>query len=465
MRSTFWTWRSSVRSMRSEAVTEKQPAFDRRRLMWLALLVCAAYFNALLGAFQFDDHNVIVDYPGVHSWQAWLEGVGHGIRPVLKLSYTLNWISGFGAPGFHLVNLLIHLATVWLVYRLAEEFVRCQALRQRLTHVPLLTAFLFAVHPVQTEAATYISGRSSSLMALLYLAGLLAYATGRTQHNKVHLYALTPLLFALALGVKETAVTLPLALVAWELFCGGTCKTSLQRQWPSWALLLGAALFFLLNGSYQGEIQASAKLNSLTGNAATQLMASAYLLHQWALPLWLNIDPDLPLLHDFSDAAGPLTFTLAGLAMTLICWRRRPWISFALLWAGLHLIALYLFLPRVDVANERQLYLASWPLFLALTTELTLWLRPRPFRLAMAALVVTYVGLTVARNQVYVNEITLWEDTIAKSPHKARVHNNLGYAYLLADRREEARREFATALRIDPQQIQSRFNLERLNAP
>lgn len=57
------------------------------------------------------------------------------------------------------------------------------------------------------------------------------------------------------------------------------------------------------------------------------------------------------------------------------------------------------------------------------------------------------------------------EDTAAKSPHKARVHNNLGCAYLLADRREEARREFATALQIDPQQIQSRFNLERLNAP
>ena len=451
--------------MRPEAVPESLPTFDRRRLMWLALLVFAAYFNALFGAFQFDDYNVIVDYAGVHSWQAWLDGLGHGIRPLLKLSYTFNWISGLGAPGFHLLNLLIHLVNVWLVYRLADAFVRAQTLRERLAHVPLVTALLFAVHPIQTEAVTYISGRSSSLMALFYLAGLLAYATGRTQRNQVRLYALTPLLFALALAVKETAVTFALALVLWEMFCGGSCKASFQRQWPTWLLLFGATLFFLLHGSYLEEMQTSAELNSLPGNAATQLLAFAYLMRQWALPLRLNIDPDLPLLHDISGAAGSLAVSLAMVALMLACWHRRPWISFALLWVGLHLMALYLFLPRVDVANESQMYLAVWPLFLALAIEMTLWLRPLPFRRVATALLLALAGLTVARNQVYASEIALWEDTAAKSPHKARVHNNLGYAYLLADRREEARREFASALQIDPQQIQSRFNLERLNAP
>ena len=435
--------------------------------LWLALLVGAAYFNALFGAFQFDDYNVIVDYAGVHTWQAWLDGLGHGIRPLLKLSYTLNWIAGLGAPSFHLVNLLIHLVNVWLVYRLAQAFVRDAGLlgSDPTQLVPLATALLFAVHPVQTEAVTYISGRSSSLMALFYLAGLLAYVSGRRRHSKVHLYALTPLLFALALAVKETAVTFALALLLWELFCGGTFKASLQRQWPSWALLFGAALFFVINPSYQGEMETSAALNSLSGNAATQLMALAYLLRQWALPLWLNIDPDLVPLPGFADAVRPLAVFLAGLALTLACWRRRPWISFALLWTALHLMLLYLFLPRLDVANERQLYLASWPLFLALSIELALWLPPRPLRLVLAALLLAGVGLTVARNQVYANEISLWQDTVAKSPHKARVHNNLGYAYLLAQRREEARREFAIALQIDPQLIQSGFNLERLKAP
>jgi hypothetical protein len=351
------------------------------------------------------------------------------------------------------------------VYRLAEEFLRCQSLHQRMENVPLVTALLFAVHPIQTESVTYICGRSSSLMALFYLAGLLAYARGRSFGRKTQLYVLTPALFVMALAVKETAVTFPAVLLLWELFCGGNCKGSFRRQWPTWAVLFGAALFFLLHGSYLEEMQTSAELSKLPGNAATQLLAFAYLMRQWALPLWLNIDPDLPIVHDISGAAGSLAFSFAMVTLVLACWRRRPWISFALLWAGLHLMALYLFLPRVDVANERQMYPAGWPLFLALTIEMALWLRPLPFRLAAAALLLAFAGLTVARNQVYANEITLWQDTAAKSPHKARVHNNLGYAYLLADRRDEARREIAIALQIDPQQIQSRFNLERLNAP
>jgi Flp pilus assembly protein TadD len=70
----------------------------------------------------------------------------------------------------------------------------------------------------------------------------------------------------------------------------------------------------------------------------------------------------------------------------------------------------------------------------------------------------------VLRNQVYVSEISLWEDTTKKSPGKARVHNNLGYAYQLAHRNDEARREFTTALQLDPGLYKARYNLQQLDA-
>ncbi|MGE5757902.1 MAG: tetratricopeptide repeat protein, partial [Sideroxydans sp.] len=105
----------------------------------------------------------------------------------------------------------------------------------------------------------------------------------------------------------------------------------------------------------------------------------------------------------------------------------------------------------------------GWPLFLALSIELTLWLHGRALRSVAALLLLTLGSLTVLRNQVYATEISLWQDTAMKSPYKARVHNNLGHAYLLAQRPDEARREFATALQLDPRLYQARYNLYRLD--
>lgn len=439
-----------------------RPESHTHVVLWLALAVFVSYANVLNGAFQFDDYNVIVNEPAVHTWAGWLAGLGHGIRPLLKFSYTLDWTMDMGAFGFHLTNLLIHLANTYLVFRLAQTFIWQRWQQYELQHAPLLTALLFAVHPIHTEAVSYISGRSASLMTLCYLAALLCYVLGRTRNSRFYLYVATPLLFLLALAVKETAITLPLALLAWELCCGGRWQAALKPQWPVWALSLIAILFFLFSASYSAQMQRSAQLNSLQGNIASQLSGFVYLLRQWALPLGLNIDPDLPLLADLSSALLPLLVFIALFMLVLVCWRRCPWLSFALAWAMLQLIPLYLLLPRLDIANERQLYLAGWPLLLALSIEMRLWLNDQMWKLAAAALLLVLTSLTMLRNQVYASEISLWEDTVMRSPHKARVHNNLGYAYLQAQRTEDARREFELAQQLDPNEVRARYNLQQL---
>jgi hypothetical protein len=432
-------------------------------LLWLMLAVSICYANALTGTFQFDDYSVIVNNPGVHSWAGWAKDLSTGIRPLLKFSYTINWTMGTGVIGFLLTNLLIHLTNAYLVYRLAQAFVQQQWQRDKLRQVPIFVALLFAAHPIYTEAVTYICGRSTSLMALFYLAGMLAYISGRTQQNSTKMYVLTPLLFVIALGIKETAVTFPLALLLWEYACGGKWKRALTPQWPSWLVLILGALIFLFSNSYLAHMERSAQLNSLQGNIANQAAAFSYLMRQWALPLWLNIDPDLPLQNNFSTILLPLVFFLALFVLMVACWRVRPWISFALAWAMLQLIPLHLFLPRIDIANDRQMYLAGWPLSLALCIELRLWTNGPRTQAIAALLLLGLTTLTVLRNQDYASEIRLWEDTVMKSPDKARVHNNLGYAYMLARRNDEARREFTTALQLDPRLYKARYNLFRLD--
>jgi len=100
-------------------------------------------------------------------------------------------------------------------------------------------------------------------------------------------------------------------------------------------------------------------------------------------------------------------------------------------------------------------------LLLALSIELTLRLNTMTLHMVAAALLLSCTSLTVLRNQVYASEIRLWQDTVLKSPVKARVHNNLGHAYLLEHRLDEARNEFTAALQLDPQLYQARYNLLR----
>jgi len=446
--------------------------FRARDCLWLALAVLACYASAIGGVFQFDDYNVIVNNAAVHSWERWAGTAGQSIRPLLKLSYTLNW-SGEGAPlAFVVFNITVHLVNSLLVYALCVRWLQGRAPAG--AYIALIAALLFALHPANTEAVTYICGRSSSFMALFYLGAVLAYAAGRgTVDNRWLLWIASPLCFVLALGVKETAITLPAALLLWELLNGGGMRESLRRQWPVWLVAALATGYFLLSTNYLAHLQRSVEINSLQGNLSTQSLAWVYLLGQWALPLWPNIDPDLALQRDFSTVWPQLLVLIASALLTVWSWRRRPALAFALAWALLHLVPVYIFFPRLDVANDRQLYLAAWPLGLALAVECRSVLQrfPRvtvPIRASFmpTGLVVVLIlgGITVQRNLQYHSEIALWKQTVQVSPGKARVHNNLGYAYMLAGRLEDARREYRIALRINPEHVKARMNLARLES-
>ncbi|MBP2688947.1 MAG: Tetratricopeptide 2 repeat protein, partial [Deltaproteobacteria bacterium] len=119
------------------------------------------------------------------------------------------------------------------------------------------------------------------------------------------------------------------------------------------------------------------------------------------------------------------------------------------------------------VANDRQLYLASWGLFLAVAAGADLLRGNRGERrvTAVAAVLVLALGvLTVSRNMAYRSEVALWEDTVRKSPGKARAWNNLGYAYQQADRYPEAEAAYLRALQIDPGYSLASGNLRELRA-
>jgi len=431
--------------------------------VWLLAATLLAYLNALPTTFQFDDYNIIVDNPNVHSLAVWWQQV-FTLRPLLKLGYALNWSSGFGAFGFHAVNLLLHLANVALLWRLSAHFPRPDNWNQEQhRHARLLLLLLFALHPIQSESVTYISGRSMSQMALFSLAGLLCWIEA-TAHSRPWLWRGAALLcFTAAVLSKEVALVAPLLLLLFPNR-GGRRDTFLLAGFLASFLVVAALLLFLAFG-YQ-RLLTEPLARGLGVNLASELNAVFYLLGQLLHPHALNIDPDLPELHGISPLLGlQLALLVSALVLAWRQRRQRPWLAFGLAWFLLLLLPTHSLIPRLDLASERHLYLASigvyWIAVVALTGRLAA--RYRAGLLVLLAL--AGMSFTAARNADYQNEISLWQATVTQSPGKARAWNNLGYAYRLAGQRPEARAAYHEALRHDSGYRRAQANLRELDTP
>ncbi len=411
----------------------------------------AAYGNAFFGSFQFDDFNVIVRQGAVHTLGAWWDSMP-GIRPLLKLSYALSWSAGGGGTyAFHAVNIMLHAANVLLVWQVLRTLFERMGVAGE-GFAAFAAALLFALHPAHTEAVTYLSGRSSSMMAFFYLASLLAYLRGAPR-------GVSPALFLAALATKEVAVTLPFALLlceALDVRRPFDLRAALRRQALHWGVLgLGLALMAALP-RYREMLEASLALRPFADQFALQTGAIARHVGVLILAVPANIVQQVAAVPPSAGLA-----VIAAIAVGCALLRVQPWYALALLWFFLHLAPTNSLLPRLDAVNDRQLYLASiGPLALA---GLALSLMPRG-RVALAAALALVLAVgTVLRNRDYRSEVALWTETARLSPGKARAFNNLGFALQQAGRPEEARAAYERALALDPEHVPARINLQLLD--
>src|SRR5205085_9877883 len=303
-------------------------------------------------------------------------------------------IAGPGEAGFHAFNLAIHVANTMMVLWLAGRFAGALGLEERDTHTAaVVAALLFGLHPAQTEAVTYVSGRSASLMAAFYLAGLCAYVAG---------YRFSAVFFALAMMVKEVAITFPLALLWWEACRPGPrdWRAIARRQAVHWALAVAAVAVLLAHPQYGARLVPALDWESVRHNALSQVAAIAYLVLRLVRIYSLNIDPDLRFATEWNLTLAVEAVLLAGLVLAAVLSRkRRPWWALALAWFAIHLLPTNSLLPRPDLANDRHLYLACIGPFIAVGIEVARALSTRPRAwVAVAAVMLLLVAATALRN-------------------------------------------------------------------
>ncbi|HYA87589.1 MAG TPA: tetratricopeptide repeat protein [Nitrospirota bacterium] len=493
-------------------------------IVLILIIGLAAYSNTFNVPFQFDDLDLIQSNPVIKSLDNFfLNTSGYEYNPqrcITYLTFAINYYFGqYDVTGYHIVNLAIHVTNAMLVYFLALlSFNILSGQAGQDPHSPeesrpnysrmiaLFSALLFAAHPIQTQAVTYIYQRLTSLATMFYLLSLVAYimarnsgasSKGRRKATSATLYLLSITSAVLAMKTKEIAFTLPIIIVLYEVvFFRTTFKKKILLVLPILLTLVIIPISLIGINKPLGEILSdiSAKSRLQTGMPrwdylVTQMRVITTYVRLLFLPYRQNIDYDYPIYHSLLTPSVFFSFlfllSIFGTGVYLLYRSRlsaRPTaagpagnfrkgvfplpflpyyrlIGFGLLWFFITLSIESSIIPIVDVIFEHRVYLPSVGAFIAATSTLFLFVfkMKKKFPWAEKSIVgiltlavLVFSCATIARNAIWKDTVTLWEDAAQKSPNKGRVHHNLGRAYDTNRKPREAFEQYLIATKVEP---------------
>jgi tetratricopeptide (TPR) repeat protein len=455
---------SSTANRPQTKVLPDKPGADRV-VYWhvtlLAFLAFAVFAGTLHAGFVWDDKRQIVRnlalrdphaIPRFFTTGVWGLLDSHFLanyyRPVMYVMYSAIYrLFGPQAGSFHLASIVFHTLATVMVYLLTLRLLRA-------SRMALIAGLIFAVHPIHTEAVAWIAALPELTMTFLYLLAFYFYLKAEEARGTALPWRIASLLtFFVALLSKEMAFTLPLVLMVYEcLYLKKRFADGMRRV--AWYLIPAGVCLAMRFHALEGF----APLYRFPEMSSSEFVLSAIALvgqYWWKLfvPVRLNafyvFEPSRSLLEP-RVALALLAEAGLGWAMWRL-WRsgNRQWFSIAWVFVTL--------LPVLDVHGvglnvfaERYLYLPSLG-FCWLIAYLLLKIKKRGLATGLAvALAALFSARTVARAEVWDNEVDLYTNTLKESPSAAFVHNGFGVVLEERGRTAEAREEFLTALRLEP---------------
>ncbi len=428
----------------------------------LAVVVLAAalvFCNSLGNGFVSDDLHTILRHPHIkdpsHVPQIFTsghyEGKG-GYRPLVTLSYALNYWAGGASPfGYHVINVLLHALNSALFFLICRVFFAAP-------FTALAAALLFAVHPAHGEAVAWTSGRAELLGALFFLSAWLAYLRNRS--------VMSLLFFVAALLCKENTLLLPAVLFLSDLH-----QRRVRDGWKKYILYVSviAAYLVVRDSIYRFPLLRSvAKISFIdnplvTGTLMERLCTATRILGDYVLAMFwpFRLAPDYSFNQIHVTAVVPvLALVLIGAAViAAACSFRKQGIA----WVGV-LLFFILISPVSNVLTiigtikaDRFLYLPSLGFCVVAAAILA---RSGRYAVAITALIALACSAqTLVRNSIWHDERSLWTEAVARSPNSAKAQYNVGVQQLKAGENAAAVDSFTKAVGIETNFMLARLNL------
>jgi hypothetical protein len=455
--------------------------------MLIVVTAVLAYGPIFGNGFAWDDGYLVLDNPAIQELsnvpnlfvQPWAAGTSYGLgarqnapyfRPVALASMALDWsIAGPDPVVFHGTNLLLHLLSAlllwsWLRRVLGGGGTSPGPAGERGPLLALIGALLWAVHPVNTEAVSLVSYRTTLLSGLSMFAALRLLTPVARADRQPPAETGAPaavggvLCFAVGLLSKETTAVLPALLLAFDVLLG---RLSLRRIASVYLPLaaVGVAWWFARAGVTGSDIYTW--FDGLTHWQSALMVPRIFFLYvRLALLPW----PLCPF-YDWSVLGTPNsllepdilagTLLLAGMLAAVPLLRRRlPVVAFGLAWTFLALLPVSHIMPFFDAAGDRFLYvpLAGWIVAVA-GVAAALPGSPAMRRLGMGLVAVAlagFVSLTVVRTGEWRDDETILRATTRDFPQSLSAHLGLGRLYLGTGRPGAAILELSEVVRMAP---------------
>ena len=462
------------------------------RLSTFALLSClilVAYSNTFHSSWHFDDKPNIVNNYHLHLNDLQPESIVRTFftnprnpfhigdkmyRPIPCLTFALNWYFGRDDVfGYHIVNIIIHIFTAFFLFLTILNLFKTPNLKDKFKEnehlIALLASILWAVNPVQTQAVTYIVQRMAQMAAMFYILGIYSYIKGRIGNSLLERsawFVWCLFCFLFAVGSKENAVMLPMALVLVEITFFQDLSLQKTRRLFLWiaagisvSVFLLGSLFFLRESPFSFLNGYAHRPFSLAERLLTEPIIVIYYLTQifYPVPNRLSIEHDVIISSCFFKpwtTIPSILIIVSLIGFGLLQIRKRPLLSFTILFFFLNHIIESTIIP-LELVFEHRNYLPSLFLFLPVSygfnRMLVFYAKKNNF---MSAVMVTFITLLVVclcsstfiRNRAWANKKTLWADAMIKAPKSARPMNVLAIDLAWGDNVTQDRYEIALAL-------------------